>query len=131
MSRWIGTRSALAWYGLAVGLFFLIRAGTTLLGGASFALPGDGWRSLFQLAAVVTLAVGMARPRATVAAVAAVAVTYTLATLLELVHGADLVGVIPVDGRDRVVHPLVALLGFACLSLARRAAPRPEPQSTS
>jgi hypothetical protein len=106
-------------YCLAVGLFFLVRAGTTLLGGADFGLPGTGWRSVFQLAAVVILVVGLLRPGATTAAVVTVAVVYTLATVLELFHGTDLLGVIPVDGRDRIVHPLVALLGYACVALSR------------
>jgi hypothetical protein len=127
MPRRARALSAPEWYCLVIGLFFLIRAGTTLLGGANFGLPGDGWRSLFQLAAVATLAAGLGWRRATAAAVAAVATVYALATLLELIHGGDLLGAIPVDSRDRFVHPLVALLGFACLAMARRAARRPVP----
>lgn len=42
------------WYGVLVTVFMLVRAGTTLIGGARFALPGDGWRAVFQL--VVALA---------------------------------------------------------------------------
>jgi hypothetical protein len=100
---------------VAVGLFLGIRSLTTLASGASFAVPGDGWRSLFQLVAVAILAAGVARPRATRVAVAAVTVIYLLATLSELVNGTVLLGAVPVDMRDRIVHPLIALLGAIAL----------------
>lgn len=118
---WTGAAGVLRWYSVAVGLFFAIRAGTTLASGASFAVPGDGWRSLFQLVAVVILAVGIVRPPATRYAVAAVTVMYLLATLSELaVNGSVLLGAIPVDMRDRVVHPLIAVLGVVALLIGRQ-----------
>jgi hypothetical protein len=120
--NWTGSASAPRWYAVAVGLFLGIRAVTTLAAGASFAVPGDGWRSLFQLVAVAVLAVGIARPRATRAAVAAVTVIYLLATAYEVTGGATLLGAIPVDMRDRLVHPLIAVLGAAALLIGRRAA---------
>jgi len=107
----------LRWYGVAVGGFLFIRAISTLAGGASFAVPGTGWRSLFQLAAVAILVAGMIRPKAMRIAVAAVTVIYLLATVSELVNGTILLGAIPVDTRDRIVHPLIALLGAAVLYL--------------
>jgi hypothetical protein len=118
--NWTGASSVPRWYGVAVGLFLGIRSLTTLAGGASFAVPGDGWRSVFQLVAVAILAAGVARPRATRAAVAAVTVIYLLATLSELVNGTVLLGAVPVDMRDRIVHPLIALLGAIALVIARR-----------
>jgi len=90
--NWTGSASAPRWYAVAVGLFLGIRAVTTLAAGASFALPGDGWRSVFQLAAVAVLAAGVASPRAARAAVAAVTVTYLLATAYEVSGGATLLG---------------------------------------
>jgi hypothetical protein len=119
-SNWTGTASVPRWYGVAAGLFLGIRAVTTLAAGASFAVPGDGWRALFQLVAVAILAVGIASPRATRAAVAAVTVIYLLATVSELVDGTTLLGAIPVDMRDRIVHPLIAVLGAAALAIGRR-----------
>ena len=41
-------------------------------------------------------------------AVAVGGAVYLVATMLELAHGTDLLGVVPVDMRDRVVHPLLA-----------------------
>jgi hypothetical protein len=120
--EWTGSASVTRWYGVAVGLFLGIRAISTLAAGASFAVPGDGWRSLFQLVAVAILAAGIASPRAARAAVAAVAAIYLLATVSELVNGATLLGAIPVDMRDRIVHPLIAILGAIALVISRRRA---------
>ena len=117
--NWTGTASAPRWYCVAAGLFLGTRAITTLAAGASFAVPGDGWRSLFQLAAAAILAAGIARPRAARAAVAAVIVIYALATVSELVDGTTLLGAIPVDMRDRLVHPLIAVLGAIALVTGR------------
>lgn len=114
-SRWRGSRSATTWYCIAVGLFFAVRAVTTLAGGASFSTPGTGWRALFQLVAVAVLAVGVGVPRSTRVCVVIVAAIYTVATIAEAFHGSDLFGAIPVDHRDRFVHPLVVVLAVVCL----------------
>jgi hypothetical protein len=114
--NWTGIASVPRWYGVAAGLFLGIRAITTLAAGASFAIPGDGWRSLFQLTA------GTLSLRAARIAVAAVAVIYWLATVSELADGTTLLGAIPVDMRDRIVHPLIAVLGTIALMISRRQA---------
>jgi hypothetical protein len=116
-TNWTGVAGILRWYGVAVGAFLLVRSISTLAGGASFAVPGTGWRSLFQLVAVAVLVAGIVRPRAARISVAAVTVIYLLATASELVDGTVLLGAIPVDMRDRVVHPLIAILGAAALYL--------------
>ena len=121
-SGWTGGASAPRWYCVAVALFLGVRATSTLAKGASFELPGDGWRSVWQLAMVAVLAVGIARPRAARTAAAVVGLTYATATGLEVFHGTDLVGAVPVDMRDRVVHPLLAGLAMFCLLLGRRRA---------
>ncbi|MFJ9381106.1 hypothetical protein [Streptomyces sp. NPDC101455] len=105
-------------------MFFAVRAATTLVGGASFDTPGTGWRAVFQLAAVVILAMGIFRARNSRSCVGIVAALYTIAAIAELFHGSDLFGVIPVDHRDRVVHPLIVILAVGCLLIARR---RPAP----
>lgn len=116
-TNWTGAAGILRWYGVAVGGFLFVRAISTLADGASFAVPGTGWRSLFQLAAVAILVAGIVRPKAARVAVAAVTVIYLLATVSELVNGTILLGAIPVDMRDRIVHPLIAILGAAALYL--------------
>ena len=116
-TNWTGAAGVLRWYAVIVGGFLFVRAISTLAGGASFAVPGTGWRSLFQLVAVAILVAGIVRPKAMRTAVAAVTVIYLLATVSELVNGTILLGAIPVDMRDRIVHPLIALLGAAALYL--------------
>lgn len=117
--------SALRWVAGVGAAFLLIRATTTLLAGASWETPGDGWRSVWQLAIVAVLAYGLLRPPALRAAVAAVGAIYLACTISELVNPDDLLGVIPVDMRDRVVHPALALLAFGALLLTREGARRP------
>jgi hypothetical protein len=119
-TNWTGAASAPRWYGVAIGLFLAIRAVSTLASGASFTVPGDGWRSLFQLIAVAILAAGIASPKIARIAVAAVVVIYLLATLSELVNATTLLGAIPVDMRDRIIHPLIAVLGLIALLIGRR-----------
>ena len=116
-TNWTGLAGILRWYGVAVGGFLFVRAISTLAGGASFAVPGTGWRSLSQLVAVAILVAGLVRPKAMRIAVAAVTVIYLLATVSEQVNGTILLGAIPVDMRDRIVHPLIAILGAAALFL--------------
>jgi hypothetical protein len=122
--NWTGAASAPRWYAVAIGLFLGIRAISTLAAGASFAVPGDGWRSLFQLVAVAILAAGIASPKTARITVAAVTAIYLLATVSELLDGTVLLGAIPVDMRDRIIHPLIAVLGAIALAIARR---RPVP----
>jgi hypothetical protein len=105
---------------VVAGLFLGVRSVTTLAAGASFAVPGDGWRALFQLVAVAILAAGIARPRATGISVVTVTVIYLLASVSELVNGTVLLGAIPVDARDRIVHPLIAVAGVVALVIGRR-----------
>jgi hypothetical protein len=124
--NWTGVASVPRWYAVAIGLFLGIRAIATLAAGASFAVPGDGWRSLFQLIAVAILAVGIASPKTARITVATVTVIYLLATVSELVDATTLLGAIPVDMRDRIIHPLIAVLGAIALTIARRQ-PAPTP----
>jgi Domain of unknown function (DUF4383) len=112
------------WYCLAVAVLWLARAGTTLAAGASFALPGDGWRSVFQLAVVAVVLFGIRRPTTAFGVTVAVGITYAALTALELFNGHDLLGVIPVDTRDRFVHPVLAVAAFVCALLAKRRSQR-------
>ena len=121
-ANWTGAAGILRWYGVVVGGFLLVRAISTLTGGASFAVPGTGWRSLFQLVAAAILVVGIVRPQVMRIAVGVVAAIYLLATVSELVNGTVLLGAIPVDMRDRIVHPLIAILGAAALYVPMRVA---------
>ena len=83
--RRIDRTRAAWWYCLVVALFLSIRALSTLVVGAHFTLPGDGWRSIWQLALAAILALGVAVSPTTRAAVATAGVVYCAATVWERV----------------------------------------------
>jgi hypothetical protein len=123
-------RSPRVWFCLLVIGVFGVRAVTTLASGAGWTVPGTGWRSLWQLVMVALAVGGLWFPRWRTLCVAAIGAVYGAATLLEaVVSGTTLVGLIPVDMRDRVVHPLVVALAVASLAAMslRFRAPRPRP----
>ncbi|WP_163549362.1 hypothetical protein [Candidatus Frankia nodulisporulans] len=102
-----------------------VRAVGTLVGGASWTAPGTGWRSVWQLVMVAFAVGGLVFPARRTLCVAAIGAVYAAATLLELaVDGDRLIGLIPVDMRDRVIHPLVAALAVASV-VAVLGRPRP------
>lgn len=103
------------WPSVIGAAFLLARATTTLAMDASFAAPGDGWRSVWQLGLAAVLIAGIVRPSIARVTVGAVAAIYAVSTGLELVDGSQLLGVIPVDMRDRIVHPFLACTGLFCL----------------
>ena len=105
-------------YCLAIGLFLLIRGGTTIAGGAGFGLPGDGWRAVLQLALAGLLLVAIARRETARSAVIAVGLIYVAQTLLGI-HMHDVLGVIPVDSRDHIVHPAIAILALVAVLTTR------------
>lgn len=104
--------TAARWYCILVGAFLLVRALSTLAGHPTFETPGDGWRALLQLVVVAVLAVGAIRPREAIPAVAAVGVLYALETILGRIGNDAILGLIPVDMRDRIVHPTLAVLAL-------------------
>ncbi|MFT4087522.1 MAG: hypothetical protein QM658_10275 [Gordonia sp. (in: high G+C Gram-positive bacteria)] len=106
---------ATTWFAVAVIVVFGARAVGTLAAGADWSLPGTGWRSLWQLAVVAVAVTTLARPGARFIGVAAIGAVYAAATLAELAGAMPLLGAIPVDMRDRWVHPLVAILAAAAL----------------
>lgn len=110
------------WFLLGEVLLLGIRAGTTLAGGADWGFPGDGWRSVWQVAMVTIAVVGLLVPVALRPAALLVGVVYLVVTILELFDGTSLFGVIPVDARDRIIHPAVALLAALALLVTRRVA---------
>lgn len=128
----LSNHSAARWYCVVLAVILGVRATTTLLGGADFAVPGTGWRSVWQLIMVAVLLAGAAQPRRAVAAALTVAAVYALATASELVDGTTLLAVVPVDMRDRFLHPLFAIAGLLCAALPvyrrgrRTAGPGPE-----
>ena len=113
-------------YCLGIGLFFLVRGGSTLTGGARYGLPGDGWRAILQLAIATLLLAAITRRATARNAVILVGLIYATQTLLGI-HMHDILGIIPVDSRDHIVHPAIAILALMAAVTTRRARHRPTP----
>ena len=118
-------------YAILVGAFLTLRGASTLLAGASFARPGDGWRAVYQLTVAAVLLLSARRRSSARAAVLAVGAFYALVTLLGILGGHDILGVVPVDARDKVVHPLLALAGLAIAAWETRAPRHPRPAAAA
>jgi hypothetical protein len=104
---------------LAIGLFLLIRGATTLTAGAGFGLPGDGWRAILQVALAALLLAAIARRETARQAVIVVGLVYAAQTVLAInMH--DVLGIIPVDSRDHVVHPAIAILALVAVLSTHR-----------
>jgi hypothetical protein len=98
-------------YCLGIGLFLLIRGGSTLTGGAGYGLPGNGWRAILQVTLATLLFSATVRRASARNAVILVGLIYAAQTLLGI-HMHDILGIIPVDSRDRIVHPAIAILAL-------------------
>ena len=109
---WLRSRTLAQGYCLLIGAFLLIRGASTLVAGASFAFPGDGWRGCFQLLVAGLLLVGSAGAVRAYRTVLGVGVLYALITALGIASGHDIVGILPLDMRDKIVHPALALLAL-------------------
>jgi hypothetical protein len=108
------------WYSLLVGVFLLTRGVSTLAGGADFARPGDGWRAVLQLLVALVLLGCLTRRAGARVAVVAVGALYAAEAIIGNTDGHDILGVIPVDSRDKIVHPTLALLAIVVILLSVR-----------
>jgi hypothetical protein len=111
------------WFLVAYVAVFAVRSITTISGGAEWGVPGDGWRSVWQLLMVAVAITGLLAHRRILIAVGIIGAVYLVATISERFDPTALIGIIPVDERDLWVHPLVAgIAGLAIvLVLAMRA----------
>jgi hypothetical protein len=108
------------WYAVLTILFLGIRAITTLAMDPGWDRPGTGWRSVLQLLICAVLAAGLLRRAWELPTVLGGGVLYLAMTVLEAFHGTDLLGIVPVDMRDRLVHPLLGVLALVFAWLTRR-----------
>jgi Domain of unknown function (DUF4383) len=106
-------------YCVGIGLFLLVRGGSTLTGGAGYGLPGDGWRAILQLVLATVMLAATARRATARTAVIVVGLIYAVQTVLGI-HMHALLGVIPLDSRDRIVHPAIAILAVIAVVTTRR-----------
>jgi hypothetical protein len=118
-SRLVHATTPARCYCVGIGLFLLIRGGSTVTGGAGYGLPGDGWRAILQLLIATLLLAATTRRSTARNAVIVVGLIYAAQTLLGI-HMHDILGIIPVDSRDRIVHPAIVMLALIAAVTTRR-----------
>ena len=95
---------------LAEGSF---ATGDELQGGSFLGFEVNGWHNLVHLASGLLL-LGAANTRPTAKTVAmGFGFVYALVTVIGLVQGDEVLGIIPVNGADHVLHFLLAAAGIA------------------
>ena len=122
---WRG-RTLAQWYCLVVGVLLGLRGAQQFIVGASFATPGEGWRASQQLLTAVLLLLAHRNRVAAVYALILFAAYYTVVSIVGDFNGHEAFGLLPVDGRDLIVHPVYAISAAAIvwLEMSRRAAQR-------
>ena len=113
-------RTLAQWYCLALATLLSVRGISTLVLGASFSLPGTGWRSVEQLLVASTL---IAAQRSAVGArrvMLPLAILYIAQWTAGVTNGHEAFGVIPVDLRDKVLYIVFLLVAVAALAIRDR-----------
>jgi hypothetical protein len=104
---------------LLAGLFGFIADGSfgtnapdgTVQGGSFLGFEVNGWHNLVHLASgLVLLAAANAAPAARLTAIT-FGVVYGIVALIGLIDGSDVLGIIPVNGADNLLHIALAALG--------------------
>src|SRR5215218_4135148 len=120
-----GGRTLAQWYCLLGGAAMLLAGIAGFIADASFG-TGDsldrgnlivfdvnGWHNIVHVGSgLLLLAAGNTAPTARFVAIA-FGVVYGLVTIIGLADGNDVLGIIPIDGPDNILHLLLTLLGLA------------------
>jgi hypothetical protein len=94
----------------------------TVDGGSFLGFEVNGWHNLVHLASgLVLLAAANTRPSAKAIALG-FGLVYGLVAIIGLIDGSDVIGLIPVNGADNILHVALAALGIVAglISKARR-----------
>lgn len=103
--------------GFIVDATFDTAGGDTLQGDSLLGFEVNGWHNLVHIAsgAVLLAAFGKRKPAKTVAL--AFGVVYGIVTVIGLIDGNDVLGIIPINGPDNILHLALAAVGiFAALT---------------
>jgi hypothetical protein len=124
-------RTPAQWYCLIAGLaltvagiagFFVdsgFDVGNNVSGGSLLGFEVNGIHNLIHLLTGLLL-IFSSRTRASARAVAiAFGVTYGIVAIIGLIDGSDVIGLIPINGADNVLHVLLALLGIVAGLVSR------------
>jgi hypothetical protein len=111
-------RTVPQWFCLLAGVVLLIRGVSVFVTGPGFELPGEGWHATFHLASgAVLMAAAFGTPALAYRVVVGFALAYGFVAVVGAVDGQDVLGVIPVDTRDNVVHGVYVALALAVIAL--------------
>jgi hypothetical protein len=113
-------RTAAQWFCLLIGVLLTLRGLQQLVDGASFDTPGEGWRASQQLLTAVLLLAGQRSDRGARWVLVPFALYYTAIAVVGNVNGHEAFGLFPVDGRDKVIHPIYAGLALVLLAAGWR-----------
>src|SRR5437899_2417034 len=119
-SAWRRGRTAAQWFCLIVGILLVLRGVQQLIGGPSFASPGDGWRASQQVLTAIVLLLAQRNRTLSYWALIPFATYYTTVSIVGDINGHEAFGLLPVDTRDLVVHPIYAASSLLILGLGAR-----------
>ena len=127
-----GPSPAQAFCGL-VGIVLILAGILGFFGDSSFGGPDqrgtflgldvNGWHNLVHIATGLLLLAGLPSPRAARAVCVVFGGAYALVSVLGWIDGSDVLGLIPIDSADNVLHSVLAVL-----ALVAAAAPAPRPR---
>jgi hypothetical protein len=114
------TRTAAQWFCLIVGVLLALRGVQQLAAGAHFGTPGEGWRASQQLLMALLLLIGQRTERGARLVLIPFALFYTVLAIVGDINGHEAFGLLPVDKRDEVIHPIYAVLALLLLATGWR-----------
>ena len=123
------------WYSLLVGLSLLLAGALGFLADASFdtganadgRLQGDGflgfevnaWHNIVHLVSGLVLLAAFRRRGPAKAVALGFGLVYGLVAIIGLIDGSDVLGIIPVNGADNVLHIALSALGILTSLMSR------------
>jgi hypothetical protein len=122
------------WYCLLVGLALLLAGALGFLADASFdtsagadGLQGDGflgfevnaWHNIVHLLSGLVLLAAFRRRGPAKAVALAFGLVYGLVAIIGMIDGSDVLGIIPVNGADNVLHIALSALGILTSLMSR------------
>ena len=113
-------RTAAQWFCLIVGILLALRGIQQLAAGAHFSAPGEGWRATQQLLTALLLLLGQRTERGARLVLIPFAAFYAVLAIVGDINGHEAFGLLPVDTRDKVIHPIYAALALLLLAAGWR-----------
>jgi hypothetical protein len=113
-------RTAAQWYCLVAGVLLSLRGAEQIVAGGSFDTPGEGWRGAQQVLTGVLLLIAQRSRVIAYRALIPLALFYAVLAVVGDINGHEAFGLIPVDGRDKFINPLYAVLALVILARGAR-----------